>query len=173
MFCPLETAMQKSTTIFVLWSISPFMTIVFNSVQFRSVSQSYPTLFDPVDHNTPGLMAINICFMYWGALILGNINIYSCCIFLDWSLDHRLVLFIVSYNCLYLFIYLFFWYGHYYYSFPSISICMEYLFRPFIFSLYMSLDLMLVSCIKHIYGSCFHIHPASLCLGCSIQSIFI
>ena len=108
MFCPLETAMQKSTTIFVLWSISPFMTIVFNSVQFRSVSQSYPTLFDPVDHNTPGLMAINICFMYWGALILGNINIYSCCIFLDWSLDHCLVLFIVSYNCLYLFIYLFF-----------------------------------------------------------------
>ena len=102
MFCALETAMRKSTTIFVLWSISPFMTIVFNSVQFSSVTQSYPTLFDPMDHNMPGSMAINICFVYWGALILGNINIYSCCIFLDWSLDHCLVLFLVYYNCLYL-----------------------------------------------------------------------
>ena len=107
MFCALETAMRKSTTIFVLWSISPFMTIVFNSVQFSSVTQSYPTLFDPMDHNMPGSMAINICFVYWGALILGNINIYSCCIFLDWSLDHCLVLFLVYYNCLYLIFFFF------------------------------------------------------------------
>ena len=37
-------------------------------------------------------------------------------------------------------------------------------FHPLTFSLYVSLDLKWVSCTQHIYGSCFCIHSASLCL---------
>ena len=37
-------------------------------------------------------------------------------------------------------------------------------FQPFSFSLYVSVVLRWVSCRQHIKGSCFHIHPASLCL---------
>ena len=37
-------------------------------------------------------------------------------------------------------------------------------FHPLTFSLYVSLGLKWVSCRQHIYGSCFCIHPASLCL---------
>ena len=37
-------------------------------------------------------------------------------------------------------------------------------FHPLIFSLYVSLVLRWVSCRQHIYGSCFFIHSASLCL---------
>ena len=37
-------------------------------------------------------------------------------------------------------------------------------FHPFTFSLYVSLGLKWVSCRQHIYGSCFCIHSASLCL---------
>ena len=37
-------------------------------------------------------------------------------------------------------------------------------FHPLTFSLYVSLGLKWVSCRQHIYGSCFYIHSASLCL---------
>ena len=37
-------------------------------------------------------------------------------------------------------------------------------FHPFTFSLYVSLGLKWVSCRQHIYGSCFCIHSANLCL---------
>ena len=37
-------------------------------------------------------------------------------------------------------------------------------FQPFSFSLYVSVVLRWVSCRQHIKGSCFRIHPASLCL---------
>ena len=37
-------------------------------------------------------------------------------------------------------------------------------FHPFTFSLYVFLGLKWVSCRQHIYGSCFCIHSASLCL---------
>ena len=37
-------------------------------------------------------------------------------------------------------------------------------FHPLTFSLYVSLGLKWVSCRQHIYGSCFFIHSASLCL---------
>ena len=37
-------------------------------------------------------------------------------------------------------------------------------FHPLTFSIYVSLDLKWVSCRQHIYGSCFCIHSASLCL---------
>ena len=37
-------------------------------------------------------------------------------------------------------------------------------FHPLTFSLYVSLGLKWVSCRQHIYGSCFCIHSASLCL---------
>ena len=37
-------------------------------------------------------------------------------------------------------------------------------FHPFTLSIYVSLVLKCVSCRQHKYGSCFHIHSASLCL---------
>ena len=56
------------------------------------------------------------------------IYIYNCYIyFFDWSLDHYVVSFLVSCNCLYFKVY--FGWGEYCYSrFLLISICMEYLF---------------------------------------------
>ena len=41
---------------------------------------------------------------------------------------------------------------------------MEYFFHPLTFSLYVSLGLKWASCRQYIYGSCFCIHSASLCL---------
>ena len=51
-------------------------------------------------------------------------------------------------------------YGFCYSSFLLISICMEYLFHPLNFNLYMSLGLKWVSYWQHIYESCFCIHSA-------------
>ena len=90
------------------------------------------------------------------------INIFNCYIFLDWSLNHYEVSF-VSCNSLYFKVYLsdmsiatpaFFWFPFEWNIF----------FRPLIFSLCVSLGLKWVSCRQHIYGSCFCIHSASLCL---------
>ena len=94
---------------------------------------------------------------------VGCIYIYNCYIFfLDWSLDHHIVSFLVSCNILYLKVY-FIWYEYCYSSFLLISICIEYLFL-LTFSLYVSLGLKWVSCRQHIYVSCICIHSASLCL---------
>ena len=58
-------------------------------------------------------------------------------------------------------------------GFLLVSICMEYLFHPFIFSLYVSLGLKYVSCKQHIYGSCFCIHSVSLYLLVGVFSSLI
>ena len=54
----------------------------------------------------------------------------------------------------------------------KISICMEYLYCLLMFSLYVSLDLKLFCCTQHLYGSCFCIHSATLCLLVGVFSPF-
>ena len=44
------------------------------------------------------------------------------------------------------------------------SICVEYVFHSFTFSLCISFVLRWVSCRQHIWGSCFLIHSGTLCL---------
>ena len=95
---------------------------------------------------------------------VGCIYVFNCYIFfLDQSLDHYIVSFFVSCNSLYFKVF-FIRYEDCYSSFLLISICMEYLFLSLTFSLFVSLGLKWVSCRQHIYGSCFCIHSASLCL---------
>ena len=57
------------------------------------------------------------------------INIYVCYVFFDWSLDHYVVSFHISYNSLYFKVY-FVWYEYYFYSFLLIFICVEFLILP-------------------------------------------
>ena len=45
-------------------------------------------------------------------------------------------------------------------------------FHPLTFTLYVSLGLRWVSCRQHIYGSCFRIHSASLCLLVGAFNLF-
>ena len=70
---------------------------------------------------------VSICLMYWGAPMLGAyiFNSYIC--FLDWSLDHYIVAFFVSYHGLYFKVY-FVWYEYCYSCFILVSICMKYFF---------------------------------------------
>ena len=75
---------------------------------------------------------------------------------LDLSLDHCVVSFLISWNILY-FRDCFVWYK------VLIFICMEYLFHPLTFSLYVSLGLKWVY-FRYLFGYCFCMHSASLCL---------
>jgi len=93
---------------------------------------------------------------------VGGIYIYSCYIFfLYWSFDHSVMSF-VSCNIILRFVL----------SDKSIATpaFLWFLFawniflRPLTFSLYGFLELRWVSWRQHIYGSCFRIHSASLCL---------
>ena len=105
-------------------------------------------------------MAVGICLM-----LLCWAHVYNCYIFfLDWSLDHYVVSFLASYSSLYfkksnlsgmsIATPAFFWLTFACYTF----------LHPLSFSLYVSIDLNWVSCRQHIYGSCFCIQPASLCV---------
>ena len=85
------------------------------------------------------------------------------CLPLGLILNHYVVSFLISCNILYFKVY-FVWYDDFYSSFLLLPICMEYIFHPLIFSLYVSLHLKWVSCRQHIYGSYFCFHSASLCL---------
>ena len=65
--------------------------------------------------------------MLWCSYV-GCIYIYNCYIFfLDWSFDHYVVSFFVSFHSLCLKVY-FIWYEYCYSCFLLVSICMEYLF---------------------------------------------
>ena len=87
----------KSPTIIVLLSISPFMSVKCLSYVLR-------------------------------CSCVGCIDIYNCSLFLlDWSLDHYVVLFLVSCNLLY-FKVCFVWYEDCYSSFLLLPICVEYIF---------------------------------------------
>ena len=85
------------------------------------------------------------------------------CLLLNWSLDHYVVSFLISCYLLQFKVY-FVWYEDYYSSSVLLPICMEYVFP---FSHFQSICVLKsdwVSCRQHIYGSCFCIHSASLCL---------
>ena len=87
----------KSPTVIVLLSISPFMSVKCLSYVLR-------------------------------CSCVGCIDIYNCSLFLlDWSLDHYVVLFLVSCNLLY-FKVCFVWYEDCYSSFLLLPICVEYIF---------------------------------------------
>ena len=85
------------------------------------------------------------------------------CLPLRLILDHYVVSFLISCN-LYFKVY-FVWYEDYYSSFLLLlSLAWNMFFHALTFSLYVSWGLKCVSCRQHIYGSCFCIHSASLCL---------
>ena len=110
------------------------------------------------------LLSVCVCLMYWGAPMLGA-QIFTIVISSSWtdSLDHYIMSFLISCNLLYFKVY-FVWYEDCYSSILLLPICMEYIFCPLTFSLYVSWGLKWVSCRQHIYGFCFCIHSASLCL---------
>ena len=100
------------------------------------------------------------------------INICNCYVFfLDWSLDHYVVSFFVSYNIILksilseirIVIPPFFW-------FPFTWIIF---FLHFTCNLYVSLDLKWVSCRQHICGPCFCIHSVNLYLLVGALNLFI
>ena len=107
-------------------------------------------------------MSVNISLYVFRCSHVGYIYIYNCYdLLLDWFLDHYVMSFFVSCNSLY-FKVCFVWYKHWLsFSFPF---AWNIFFHPLTFSLCVSLDLKWVSCRQHIYGSCFHIHSAILCL---------
>ena len=95
---------------------------------------------------------------------VGCIDIYNCYVFLlDWSLDHYVVSFLISCNLLYFKVY-FVWYEDCYSSFPLLPICIECIFPSSHFQSICVLRSEVGSCRQHIYGSCFYVHSASLCL---------
>ena len=102
---------------------------------------------------------------------VGYIDIYNCYVFfLDWSLDHYVVSFFVSYNIILksilseirIAIPPFFW-------FPFTWIIF---FLHFTCNLYVSLDLKWVSCRQHICGPCFCIHSVNLYLLVGAFNLF-
>ena len=108
-------------------------------------------------------MSVSVCLMYRGAPYVRCIDIYNCYVFLlDWSLDHYVVSFLISCN-LYFKVYLSDmriatpWF----FCFPF---AWNIFFHPLTFSLFVSWGLKWVSSRQHIYGSCFCIYAASLCL---------
>ena len=82
---------------------------------------------------------------------VGCIDIYNCNVFfLDWSFDHYVVSFFVSYDILYFKVYILS-YIYCYFCFILISICMEYLFRPLHFQS-ACVSLSEESLVNNIYG---------------------
>ena len=71
-------------------------------------------------------MSVSVCHMYWSAPMLGA-YLQLLYLPLDWSLDHYVVSFLISYNPLYLNV-CFVWYEGCYSSFLFLPICMEYIF---------------------------------------------
>ena len=108
-------------------------------------------------------MAVSICLMYWCApmlvrkslqllyLLLGLIPWSLCCLYLS-----LVIVFILKsiLSGMRMATPAFFWFP---FTWSIFS-------HPFTFSLYVSLVLKWVSCRQHMYGSCFCIHSASLCL---------
>ena len=106
------------------------------------------------------LLCLLVFVLCWCSYV-GCIDICNCYFFLDWSLDHYVVSFLISCNVLYFKVY-FAWYEDCQLSFAShlhgIYFCL------LTFSLYVFLDLKWISCRQHIYGSCFGSPSSSLCL---------
>ena len=92
------------------------------------------------------------------------IHIYTCYkFFLDWSLDHYVMSFFVSCYSFCFKVY-FAWYKYCYPNFFWFPFGWSTFFHQLTFCLCMTLDLKLVSYRQPIYGSCFCIHSAKLCV---------
>ena len=91
--------------------------------------------------------------------------IYNCIFFffLDWFLYHYVMPFFVSCYSLCFKVY-FVWYKYCYRGFFSFPFEWNMFLHLLTFSFCVSLDLKRVSCRQYIYGSCFWIHSASVCL---------
>ena len=111
-FCPdnlslHETGVLKLLLIILVMCYYQFTINISNVLLSRSVT-------------TTPFMVVSIFLMYWGALMLGA-YIYICnrYIFLDWTFDHYVVSFFVSYNSPCFKVYSV-WYGYYYAGFLTI-----------------------------------------------------
>ena len=93
-------------------------------------------------------------------LLLGSI---------PWSLCNVLIC-LLSQSLLYNY---FVWYKYCYPGFNFVSICLEYVFYPLIFSLWVSVDLKWVSCRQHMYESCFCTRFGVACLLIGSFSPFV
>ena len=95
---------------------------------------------------------------------VGCIGIYNSFVFfLDGSLDHYIVSFLIYCNVLN-FNVCFVWYEDCYPSFLLLPICMEYIFPSSHFQSICVFRSEVGSCRERLYGSYFCIHSASLCL---------
>ena len=108
-------------------------------------------------------MPISVCLMYWGAPMLGTYRyLQLLCLLglIPWSLCNvcPYLLYLLYFNVYFV------WYEDCYSSFLCFPFAWNIFFHPLTFSLYVSLGLKWVSCRQHIYGSCFCILSASLCL---------
>ena len=93
----------------------------------------------------------------------GCIDIYNCYVLLlDWSVDHYVVSFLISCNILYLRS-IFSDMRNAAPAFFCFSFAWDIFFHLLTLSLYVYLDVKLVSFRQHIPGSCFSMHSASLC----------
>ena len=106
-------------------------------------------------------IAVSIFLMYWGAPILGPYIFIIVISSLDWSLDHYVVSFLVTFFILKSIL------SHMRIATPAFfwfPFAWNIFFHPLTFSLYVSLGLKWASCRQHIDVSCFCIHSSSLCL---------
>ena len=88
--------------------------------------------------------------------------IYNCYVFLlDWSLDHYVVPFLISWNLLYFKVY-FLWYEDGYSRFLLLPLFIEYIFPSSHFQSIVSLGLKWASCRQHIYGFCLFVCLVSI-----------
>ena len=103
---------------------------------------------------------------------VGCTYIHNCYIFfLGWSFAYYVMSIFVSCNSHCFKVY-FVWYNITTISFFWFPFVWNIFFYPLTFSLYVSLDLKWVSGRQHIYGSCFCIHSATLCLLFGAFSLF-
>ena len=103
---------------------------------------------------------------------IGCINIYNCYVFfLAWALDQYVLSFLVFCNILYFKVY-FVLYENCYSDFFEFPFAWSIFSHPLTFSLDVSLGLKWVCCRQHIYGSCFWIRSASLCLLVGVFILF-
>ena len=109
-------------------------------------------------------MFTNICFRYLGAPMLGTPmlqGLYLLVGLLPLSLCSVLLCLLL---CSFCFKVYFVWYKHCYSNFFSFPFAWNTFFHPFTFSLCVPSLLRWVPCRQHLYGFCFLIHSATLCL---------
>ena len=94
----------------------------------------------------PPFIVVHICCTHWSAPMLGApIYIYNCYIlFFDWSLDHYVVSFLLSFNGLHFSLFYLIW------VLLSFDFHFHKIFQHLTFILYVSLGLKWFSCRQHI-----------------------